>query len=139
MSELLTTGELIDRLKVGEVAEAVKGMVKGWKVEKLPADDDFGERIVWKDVLGVDGKVVLLNENVINAKWRILPKYVSFDEAMKALMDRKTVRVWANGEKTTISLRMDDKGTLYAFFEHDCGDEKVRSAICLGDKYTIEE
>jgi hypothetical protein len=135
MSEWLTTGEMIDRLKVGEVAEAVSGMVKGWKVEKLPADENFGERIVWRDVLGVDRNVIQLNENVINAKWRILPKYVSFEEAMKALMNGKTVWLWQGDEK--VGYYIDRKsGKLWAI-AGDCTAPVEK--IYFGEKWTIEE
>lgn len=135
MSEWLTTGEMIDKLKPGEVAESKPTEWCGTPVGSFRVIKTQNGAICFDD----SDDYMPLNEFNMRLQWRILPRYVNIEEAAKALMDRKTIRVWANGEKTTISLRMDDKGALYAFFEHDCGDEKVRSAICLGDKYTIEE
>lgn len=89
MTEWLTTGQMIDRLQVGETALCVYGDNQGAKVEYLfwPADDST--------VLSVhssktkETKLFAFKEYLQNSKWRILPKYVSFEEAMKAFAKGK--------------------------------------------------
>ncbi|MEK4302410.1 hypothetical protein MKY30_23920 [Oceanobacillus sp. FSL W8-0428] len=88
MSELLTTGQMIDRLKVGEIAVGdVSELGKVIQVIKRESggikllEDGFGER-----TLMLDGGVV------DSVKWRIQPNYVSFEEAMKALEQGKRIR-----------------------------------------------
>jgi hypothetical protein len=137
MSEWLTTGEMIDRLKVGEVAEAVSGMVKGWKVEKLPADENFGERIVWRDVLGVDRNVIQLNENVINAKWRILPKYVSFEEAMKAYAEGKNIVFYPASNEECNPVRLPQCYRNYVLEDLRLGEFSLLELV--NGKWSIEE
>lgn len=89
MSEWMTTGEMIDRLKVGEVAEQKQD---GWRVTRknglvfIDKDGDIDKN------KGDKGHMILVNGYVIGSKWRILPKYVSFEEAMKALKDGLIVR-----------------------------------------------
>ncbi len=85
MSELLTTGQMIDTLKVGETAVGdVSELGKVIQVIKRESgciklyEDGFGER-----TLMLDGGVV------DSVKWRIEPNYVSFYEAMKAYEDDK--------------------------------------------------
>lgn len=88
MRELLTTGQMIDKLKVGEIAvgevselgtviQVIKRESGGIKL----LEDGFGER-----TLMLDGGVV------DSVKWRIQPNYVSFEEAMKALEQGKRIR-----------------------------------------------
>lgn len=86
MSELLTTGQMIDRLKVGE--SAINNMLVVHKVTKLNNGD-----IVRIDVEN-DRDILPFNlcYAVIKSKWRILPNYVSFEEAMKAYKEGKVIR-----------------------------------------------
>jgi len=92
MNEWLTTGEMIDRLKVGETALCVSGDNQGAKVEYLfwPTEDDT--------VLSVHNsktkktKMFVIKEYLQNSKWRIISKYVSFEEAMKAFAHGKKIR-----------------------------------------------
>lgn len=97
MNEWLTTGQMIDKLKVGEKAEGKK---HDWIVERtesgLTFRDKFG-RIL--SHYGDNGYVVL-NQTVFSNKWRILPKYVTFEEAMKALKEGKEVNFIANNNYT---------------------------------------
>ncbi|MCR1833091.1 hypothetical protein NSA56_01605 [Oceanobacillus caeni] len=95
MSELLTTGQMIDRLKVGEVAELEKD-------KRIPTN--YGPSYCYVSKFG-DGDIRWCKEDgtlpsssplsiyghVLTWKWRILPNYVSFEEAMKALKEGKTV------------------------------------------------
>ncbi|GGB61451.1 hypothetical protein GCM10011409_43380 [Lentibacillus populi] len=72
MSEWLTTGQMIDRLNKHDKAKSGVGA------------------IVFKDALEriIDGKtyeIVKVDQYFLSQKWRILPKYVSFEEAMQVL------------------------------------------------------
>lgn len=70
MSEWLTTGQMIDTLKVGEVAESPD---RGYEVQRTERGIVFSDR-----------NPLEINSIAIDCKWRILPKFVSFDDAMKA-------------------------------------------------------
>ncbi|GAQ18014.1 hypothetical protein OPHB3_1953 [Oceanobacillus picturae] len=96
MSELLTTGAMIDRLKVGGTAELSekhqisKEHGKSYKKVTKAADGD----IVWISDTGVVdlGRPLVLFGHTVNWKWRIIPNYVSFKEATKTHKeDKKTV------------------------------------------------
>lgn len=72
MSEWLTTGRMIDTLKVGEVAVS-----------------DVGTTVIRNKSGDIGSKdsptnTICINSVVAKRKWRILPKFVSFEEAMKA-------------------------------------------------------
>ena len=86
MNELLTTGQMIDRLKVGEVAESEIIADCIYRVEKRKSGS-----VMKLDIEGNEtGHYLDLHGDIIKLKWRILPSYVSFEEAMKALRDGKT-------------------------------------------------
>jgi hypothetical protein len=91
-SELLTTGQMIDLLKVGEVAEVVSGGVnKGYKLY-INERGDFVS-------IGDNTTCAVMNKGCINAKWRILPRFVSFEEARKAFDQGKTIWCEYRGKK----------------------------------------
>jgi hypothetical protein len=83
--ELLTTGQVIDRLKVGEFAEIVE----------TPSPFVVGYRIYfdgtyywWEDKSAKDR--FYLNHLSVKLKWKIIPKtlgFVTFEEAMKAVKE----------------------------------------------------
>ena len=82
----LTTGQMIDKLKVGEVAECVE---KG--ITEVIRDDDG---IWWYDKpSGIKKSYMTLLSRNLDLKWRILPNYVTFEEAMQALKEGKKVKV----------------------------------------------
>ena len=82
---------MIDTLQVGEVAVGVDGYCQETKLRmtdhheivyergKSPSASDFFE----------------LNAFSHKAKWRILPRYVSLDEAMEAFYEGKTITIGA--------------------------------------------
>ncbi|OEH52954.1 hypothetical protein AQ616_18795 [Oceanobacillus sp. E9] len=78
MGEVLTTGQMIDQLKVGEVAKNNDDM----KVYKSEDGSIRGD---------VMGRKILCDLDFLESKWRIQPNYVSFEDAMKALKDGKSV------------------------------------------------
>jgi RsfA family transcription factor len=106
--EWLTTGQMIDRLKAGEVAES---NFNGYQIEKSP--------------MGGIGPVedpernIILNYIHVNAKWRILPKFVTFEEAIQALKEGKTVTYHDDHkEQYSFDLQADwtlDEVSIYTF------------------------
>jgi hypothetical protein len=133
MSEWLTTGEMIDRLKVGEVAIPDQKEYLAVKRTK----DGF----IWVDRNTYEQSKIhrdyfKINCYTVELKWRILPRYVSFDEAMKALMNGKTVWLWL-GDKKEAGYYIDRKsGKLWAI-AGDCTAPVEK--IYFGEKWTIEE
>lgn len=84
MDELLTTGQLIDRLKVGETAI---GYVKSSDVELKIFKDESGHIRFYdtQDLLKLSAGFV------DSVKWCILPNYVSLQEALEANTNGKWV------------------------------------------------
>lgn len=74
--KLLTTGEMIDQLKVGEIAQDKNGEIVRRGNEGIETSE---------------GKFINCNYLFLSQKWHILPKYVSFEEAMQALKEGKRV------------------------------------------------
>ena len=93
MTKLLTTGEMIDTLQVGEVAETQDG----FKVTKRSSG-----AITWTHDGDDSHNYLKINIVALDFKWRILPCYVSFDEAMEALKEGKPVALhrYSMPEKT---------------------------------------
>jgi len=87
--EWLTTGQMIDGLKVGEIAEGIGefGNLGKRKVEVINTAND-GIRFLHENG---EGKAIRISETLLKLKWRILPNFVSFIEAMNALSQGKTV------------------------------------------------
>ena len=91
MSEWMTTGEMIDRLKVGEKA--------------ISNIDSSG---VKKTSLGIEwegGRELQINKLVMGYKWKIQPVYVSFEEAIQAMKLGRKVRLHTTNGMVTA--RMD--------------------------------
>ncbi|MEC5422094.1 hypothetical protein QGM71_01125 [Virgibacillus sp. C22-A2] len=126
MNEWLTTGEMIDQLKVGEVAEVANNPSEHFKTKDEKVTYDEGV-LVWKK----DGLKFFVNDYITELKWRILPNCVSFEEAMKALKEGKVIR-W-------FSLDGGDSSKLYPR-EYD--DTDILADFSLMDlfegKWTIE-
>jgi hypothetical protein len=133
MSEWLTTGQMIDRLKVGEVAVPnnreylpVKRTEKGF----IWVDPKTHEQSkIHQDYFRID-------RYTLDIKWSIIPKYVTFSEAMKALMNGKTVWVWVSDKKEAGYYIDKENGKLWAIVRN-C-TVPVEN-IYFGDKWTIEE
>ena len=86
MNKLLTTGEMIDTLQVGEVAETQEG----FKVTKRSSG-----AITWIHDGDDSHNYLKINIVALDFKWRILPRYVSLDEAMEAFYEGKTITIGA--------------------------------------------
>jgi hypothetical protein len=89
--EWLTTGQMIDSLKVGECAECINvpgiaGMKKSVSYQVKKVNEGH---IKWCD--GHMDTLIMSCFIVSEAKWRIIPQFVSFEEAMKADSKGKTV------------------------------------------------
>lgn len=125
MSEWLTIGEVISKINIGDIAEPDDGN----RYEIITKKKDGA--IVWKDDMD---KCVHLNHAVIKTKWRIIPNFVSYKEAMKAHQE----------EKKTIIYHHDNE--LKYTFKHELVtgqfDQLSNDNICLYEllegKWTIE-
>lgn len=82
MSKWLSTGEMVDKIKVGEVAETEEG----YKVIK-----NRNRSITYTNKESKYGQYLAMDLTTHRLKWRILPNYVSFQEAMDAMNDGRTV------------------------------------------------
>ena len=125
--EWLTTGQMIDQLKIGEIA--------------IPDDDEnlaikrIKEGFIWVN-LNEHGQPIPLqgylkiNHYTLNLKWRILPQYVSFEEAKEAFRQGKVVHCHIDDEVVTYSPNDVCLGSqVYAPSWHEI----------LEGKWTIEE
>ena len=89
MTKLLTTGEMIDTLQVGEVAVGVDGYYQETKLRMT----DHHEIVYARGKSSSANNFFELNAFSHKAKWRILPRYVSLDEAMEAFHSGATITI----------------------------------------------
>jgi hypothetical protein len=82
MSEWLTAGEMIDKLKIGEIAES--------KNFKAYFDKNF-QLVSESKNTGVVTEFTIWSGTRNQKIWRIAPKYVTFGEAMIAHVKKATV------------------------------------------------
>ncbi|WP_044737131.1 hypothetical protein [Geobacillus kaustophilus] len=127
MSELLTTGQMIDRLKPGEVAESKNRKAyydsNCQLIEESKATGEKRPFTIWSG-----GKSPI---------WRILPRYVTFDRAMKALAEGKTVWAWVDGEKRLCYWIDQESGKLWGMSAE--GGMTTVHNIGFFKEWTIEE
>lgn len=102
MSEWLTTGQMIDALKVGEIAETNEQADFVYRVKKAESGS-----IMYLDDKGELSRFLVIRDSIAKLKWRILPKYVSFEEAMKALKEGKFVHFHKNINTTLSMIKWD--------------------------------
>lgn len=88
--ESLTTGQLVDQLKVGQTANCVYSSINEWQDSIVTAKEHS-----WNWALS-DGRSeeFYLSEKVKECRWVILPNYVNHLEAIQALKDGYTVRCY---------------------------------------------
>lgn len=82
MSKLLTTGQMLDRLKVGEIAETQDGFKVIKRIEGS---------VTWHHHGDDPKNYMTINNVALDFKWRILPNYVSFEEAFEAFKGGKCI------------------------------------------------
>jgi hypothetical protein len=80
--EWLTTGQMIDRLKVGEIAES-----KAWETWVIRVEHAICEC----DEKGKPISRLKVDNQILDTTWRILPKFVIFEEATQAYKNGKTI------------------------------------------------
>ena len=133
MSEWLTTGEMIDKLKPGEVAESKPTEWCGTPVGSFRVIKTQNGAICFDD----SDDYMPLNEFNMRLQWRILPRYVTFDRAMKALAEGKTVWAWVDGEKRLCYWIDQESGKLWGM-SAEGGMTTVHNIGFFKD-WTIEE
>ena len=120
MTEWLTTGQVIDRLKVGEVAETSQGDTMFW--------DDVTEDLVIVSAIG--RKYFTLEQSMTTINWRIKPNYVSFEEALQAYKNGDTITCYHGKD-------FDGKTFVESFSIRGSNDELDMDMIVNG-KWVIE-
>ncbi|MGK4040823.1 hypothetical protein AB0Y20_00880 [Heyndrickxia oleronia] len=88
----LTTGQMIDQLKIGEVAEDENGWCVAFDEERVLRFYSSRDEIDGKGT-----KYWISNEDT-NAKWRIIPKFVSFEKAIRAFKEGKLIKSWTDND-----------------------------------------
>jgi hypothetical protein len=96
---ILTTGQMIDKLEVGEIAEGSFGdfMLYVTKVKSgcfYQCSDGTGDKF---------DKPFTVFAGVTEVKWGIIPKFVTFEEAMNAFSKGKTIWCEYKGKKVWYS------------------------------------
>jgi hypothetical protein len=136
MSEWLTTGQMIDRLKVGEVAESKSMSWRGVIVNSKRVIKDNGV-IRFED----SDEILSLNAQIMDSQWSILPKYVSFEEAKVAYENGKIIGLHNdNSERVTYFKKVNNEH-LYSFNKENWSFSFVSLTWreILEGKWTIEE
>lgn len=77
MDEILTIGQVIDKLEDGDKALCIIGKYKNEEIYK----DDFIIR--WSD----DSEPIHFSRQVLDCRWIIKPKFVSFKKALSVLIN----------------------------------------------------
>lgn len=85
--ELLTTGQMIDNLNIGDEAEFTDCAGAEFKKQKVIRNENG---IFWKET----GNVFEVSDFISKVKWRIIPHYVSYEVAMKAHKEEKKTIVY---------------------------------------------
>ena len=134
MSEWLTTGEMIDRLKVGEVAipndEKYLAVKRGMGGFIWVNRHTFEKSEIHKDYFRIDRYTVGL-------KWRILPRYVSFEEAMKAYAEGKNIVFYPASNEECNPVRLPQCYRNYVLEDLRLGEFSLLELV--NGKWTIEE
>lgn len=101
MTKLLTTGEMIDRLKIGQ--KAIGKFVNNDILHDVEVNVFRCEGGHIKE--STSNTTISLTKGIVEEiKWSIPPNYVSFEEAMQALKEGKRVKIHLDdGGKMTIS------------------------------------
>ncbi|MEK4824496.1 hypothetical protein NSS71_08050 [Niallia sp. FSL W8-0951] len=89
MTNYLTTGQMIDLLEIGRIGECVNAPVAN-KKKKQVIIDGLDSNLKYRD--GYEFKFTPFMRK--EAKWIILPKYVSLEEAIEYLRDGGVVTMY---------------------------------------------
>lgn len=144
MSNWITTGQMIDLLKVGEIAELEpnKRIPKkyGPSYKHLIKTEEGDIRWCKSDGSIQSSTPIQIYGNVLTWKWRILPKYVSFSEAMKAIEEGKDVVCYLHDEKITLTSYNGKVGSiLYKTHGVSGGGASLKIAYMVAGKWAIKE
>lgn len=133
MGELLTTGQMIDRLKVGQIAEIVECKYNT-RFHRTKVKRNNSGHLVYSEKLPHkwDDTPIQMTDLVFKCKWRILPDYVSFEEAMQAVREGKQVAYHVRRDHSIII----DSTTFVQIFEEEDG---LTFSDLLMDGWTIQD
>lgn len=130
MNKNITTGQLVDKLKVGETAQCVSSSIEDWYGSHVTAKQHS-----WNWTLkNGESEEFYLSEAVKECTWRILPKFVHYLDAAKALKDGHTVRCYPEEDENYIEFNEADtvESVGYSWNLITWGE-------LLGGKWTIED
>jgi len=138
--EWLSTGEMIEKLKVGEIAE----LFETHQVKYVTSFDAVYKKedgsVCWcrKEGHVKSNFSIVMDRNAVNFKWHILPRFVSFGEAMEHFGPNTTLRSWVPEESESIPYNV------HKYRKNDLGDMELRLrdeeiTNFHGMKWTIEE
>ncbi|MCT1575682.1 hypothetical protein M3E13_15560 [Oceanobacillus kimchii] len=124
MGELLTTGQMIDQLRVGQIA-----------VDKL-GNEIFMEKDNSLRTLP-NLEIVTLTDFTVLSKWRILPmpNYVSFEDAMKAYKENKKTITYHHDSDTIYTFVYENTPNQFERIYYD----SISLPELLKGKWTIKE
>lgn len=90
--ELLSTGQMIERLNIGDQAE-YKHQERTTDHHLIVQKTASGSIVVVYNGIHENrvGKLLTLSAKVMTYQWRVIPQFFSFEEAMKAHLEGKTV------------------------------------------------
>ena len=120
---MLSTGEMIDSLRVGEKAEVAKypPYVLNFREDAYVIND--GSRFLWDD-----GDQFMINSSTKNIKWRIIPQFVSFQEAMKEIRKGKTAFLH-NDRLSDEPIPFDDEDATFELKHHKISNYSLKELI----------
>lgn len=129
MSKDLTLWELIASMKIGELAECIyspSGLYIKGRVMVRTSGGIFE--------CGESDNVLELSKDWMETKWRILPRYVSLEDAMQAIKDGATVRCYPENDGGYIEFSEADS-------LHYVASQwtSISVGTFFGAKWTIEE
>jgi hypothetical protein len=107
--EWITTGQMIDQLKMNHVAESNYENCKTFVIKKEHGYFMHVNEQKLEDGLGLPFQITV--PAIIKAKWRILPKFVTLEEAKKAFEEGKIIGWHLEGDRTLNFCRDNDELT----------------------------
>lgn len=122
MDEFLTTGQMIDQLKPGEIAEAVKGTCNGCKVKKTEVNEIIPHNY--------SGNFMELTTFAMNTMWRITPEFVSFNEAIEAYQEGKEIESYLHD--------LDNRFADYSNCIRNANEQEISIDEILNGKWLIK-
>lgn len=128
MYDVLTTGQMIDKLERGEIGECVQGDNKGAKVYYSKAPGAHDKLLVEHSLTHIQ-EVFNICDYHKKSCWIIKPNYVSFGEALQAYKKGKTI---------TCRYGKDFDGEPFVEDYNKAFEKDISFEMIIDGKWTIE-